>query len=165
LKSGREKASARRSRFELRQGVRYFAMNNHVSKSSHAHGSKGIFHLCAHKMALAVGSPWAFVAAALVVAIWALLGPVFHYSDTWQLVINTGTTIVTFLMVFLIENTQNRDTKAMHLKLDELIRGVHGARTRLMNLAELSDEEVDKLQAHFDRLQKAADRRQHKRAN
>jgi low affinity Fe/Cu permease len=78
----------------------------------------------------------------------------FHYSDTWQLVINTGTTIITFLMVFLIQNTQNRDAKAIHLKLDELIRGVKGARTHLVELQELSDEELERLQEQFKRLRK-----------
>jgi low affinity Fe/Cu permease len=79
----------------------------------------------------------------------------FHYSDTWQLVINTGTTIVTFLMVFLIQNTQNRDAKAIHLKLDELIKGVKGARTGLVNLEQLSDADLERLQSEFDRLHKS----------
>ena len=90
--------------------------------------------------------------AVSVIAVWGLSGHLFHYSDTWQLIINTGTTIVTFLMVFLIQNTQNRDARAMHLKLDELIRGVKGARNTLMDLEELSDEELDRLQAEFKRL-------------
>ena len=80
-----------------------------------------LFRKFAHRMSEAVGSPWAFVIAVALIALWALTGPVFHYSDTWQLVINTSTTIITFLMVFLIQNTQNRDAKAMHLKLDELL--------------------------------------------
>src|SRR3989454_5843764 len=80
-----------------------------------------------------VGSSWAFILAVLIILVWAVTGPLFHYSDTWQLVINTGTTIITFLMVFLIQNTQNRDAKAIHLKLDELIRGVKGARTNLVD--------------------------------
>lgn len=99
-----------------------------------------------------VGTSWVFIAAVGVVLIWALTGPMFHYSDTWQLVINTGTTIITFLMVFLIQNTQNRDAKAIHLKLDELIRGVKGARTGLVNLEQLSDEELEKLHKEFARL-------------
>ncbi len=89
---------------------------------------------------------------------WGLTGPVFHYSDTWQLVINTATTVITFLMVFLIQNTQNRDTKALHLKLDELLRGVGGARTSLVNLENLSDEELDGLQKQFERIKQRADR-------
>jgi low affinity Fe/Cu permease len=93
-----------------------------------------------------------FIGAVLVVIVWAMTGPMFDFSDTWQLVINTGTTIITFLMVFLIQNTQNRDAKAIHLKLDELIRAVQGARNGLVNLETLSDEELKKLQEEFDRL-------------
>jgi low affinity Fe/Cu permease len=114
------------------------------------------FHNFARKLSLAVGSPWAFITALLLVVIWAMTGSFFHYTDTWQLIINTGTTIVTFLMVFLIQNTQNRDAKAIHLKLDELIRGVTGARNRLIDLEELSEEELDDLQRQFVKL-----RRQH----
>lgn len=99
-----------------------------------------------------MGSPWAFLLAILAILAWAAMGPAFHYSDTWQLVINTATTIVTFLMVFLIQNTQNRDTRAMQLKLDELLRGLKGARTSLVGLEELSDEELEHLQKEFERL-------------
>jgi len=88
--------------------------------------------------------------------VWGLTGPTFHFSDTWQLIINTGTTIVTFLMVFLIQNTQNRDAKAVHLKLDELIRAIQGARNRLVDLEKLSDEELTKLEEQFTRLRKKA---------
>jgi len=102
-----------------------------------------------------VGSSGAFILAVLIILIWGLTGPLFHYSDTWQLVINTGTTIITFLMVFLIQNTQNRDAKAIHLKLDELIRGVEGARTHLVDLEALSDEELDRLQEQFKRIRHA----------
>lgn len=84
--------------------------------------------------------------------VWAITGPMFHFSDTWQLVINTGTTIVTFLMVFLIQATQNRDSQALHVKLDELIRAMHGARNSLLNLDELSDEELERLHEHFVKL-------------
>ena len=87
---------------------------------------------------------------------WALTGPIFQFADTWQLVINTGTTIVTFLMVFLIQNTQNRDAKTQHLKLDELIRGVEGARTRLVDLENLTDDELEDLQREFERIRKRA---------
>jgi len=90
--------------------------------------------------------------ALLVVVVWGVTGPLFHYSDTWQLVINTGTTIVTFLMVFLIQNTQNRDAHAVHLKLDELIRATKGARNALVGLEDMSDEDLDKLQREFERL-------------
>ncbi len=112
------------------------------------------FRFCARWVAQAVGSRWAFVLACLAIVAWAATGPIFHYSDTWQLVINTATTIITFLMVFLIQNTQNRDTKAVHLKLDELLRGVRGARTGLVNLENLSDEELEKLQKEFERLRR-----------
>lgn len=118
----------------------------------------GAFRCCSQWMAEAVGSPWAFILACICIVIWAATGPMFHFSDTWQLVINTATTIVTFLMVFLIQNTQNRDTKAIHLKLDELLRGVAGARTSLVNLEHLSDEELDKLQKEFERLKLRARR-------
>ena len=106
----------------------------------------------AHRTADVVGSPWAFLFAIVIVVAWAVCGPAFNYSDTWQLVINTGTTILTFLMVFLIQNTQNRDAKAIHLKLDELIRAVEGARTRLVHLEHLSDDELADLQAQFQHL-------------
>jgi low affinity Fe/Cu permease len=99
-----------------------------------------------------VGSSWSFILAVLIIVIWAITGPIFHYSDTWQLVINTGTTIITFLMVFLIQNTQNRDAKAIHLKLDELIKGVSGARTGLVNAEALPDQELEILQQQFQRL-------------
>jgi low affinity Fe/Cu permease len=100
----------------------------------------------------AMGSSWAFVLAALVIIVWAVSGPAFHFSDTWQLIINTGTTVCTFLAVFLIQNTQNRDAKAIHLKLDELLRGVEGARTGLVNLEELPDEQLQKLTDDFKKL-------------
>ena len=97
-------------------------------------------------VAEAAGSSWAFVLAIVVVAVWALTGPIFGFSDTWQLVINTGTTIVTFLMVFLIQNTQNRDTKAMHLKLDELLRATRGARQdKFADLEHQDEKEVERI--------------------
>lgn len=116
---------------------------------------KELFRKFAQTTSQAVGSSWAFLLATLVIVIWAATGPLFHYSDTWQLVINTGTTIITFLMVFLIQNTQNRDAKAIHLKLDELIRGVDGARTHLVDLEAFSDEELDRLQQQFKRIRHA----------
>jgi low affinity Fe/Cu permease len=112
-----------------------------------------LFRRFAHAASEAVGSPWMFIAALFVVAVWGLTGPIFHFSDTWQLVINTGTTIVTFLMIFLVQNTQNRDARAIHLKLDELLRAVHGARTGLVNLEALSDQDLGRLQKEFERLQ------------
>ena len=94
-----------------------------------------------------------------VVVVWALTGPIFHYSDTWQLVINTGTTIVTFLMVFLIQNTQNRDSKAMQLKLDELIRVMGHARNKLVDLENSDDETIDKLHEEFKSMREKLDGR------
>jgi low affinity Fe/Cu permease len=111
-----------------------------------------LFRKFAHKTSEIVGSSWAFMAAGAIVIIWALTGPMFHYADTWQLVINTGTTIITFLMVFLIQNTQNRDAKALHLKLDELIKATKGARNDLMDLDKLSDEELRQLEAEYKRI-------------
>jgi len=111
-----------------------------------------LFRKFAQTISQAVGSSWAFILAVLIIIVWAITGPMFHYSDTWQLVINTGTTIITFLMVFLIQNTQNRDAKAIHLKLDELLKGVKGARTGLVNLEQLSDKELENLQKEFERL-------------
>ncbi len=102
----------------------------------------------------ALGSSWMFVANVFLILVWLFAGPFFHYSDTWQLVVNTATTVFTYLAVFLIQNTQNRDAKAIHLKLDELIKGVGGARTRLVNLEELSDVELTKLQEEFTKLRK-----------
>jgi low affinity Fe/Cu permease len=100
----------------------------------------------------ALGAPWMFIANVLLIFIWAFAGPFFDYSDTWQLVINTATTVFTYLAVFLIQNTQNRDALAIHLKLDELIKGVSGARTHLVNLESLTDEELTALQEEFTRL-------------
>ena len=124
---------------------------------------RGRFRVCAEWLSQAVVSPLAFSLACISIVIWAVLGPVFHYSDTWQLVINTATTIITFLMVFLIQNTQNRDTKAIHLKLDELLRGVTGARTSMVNLENLSDEELDRLQKEFERIRGMASRKERRR--
>lgn len=104
-----------------------------------------------------LGSAWAFTGAVLVILVWILTGPTFHFSDTWQLIINTATTVITFLMVFLIQNTQNRDAKAVHLKLDEMIRALKGARNQLVDLEDLSDEELKKLEGQFQRLRKKAE--------
>lgn len=111
-----------------------------------------LFHKFATKIATLAGSPWAFILATITIFVWLTTGPIFHFSDTWQLVINTSTTIITFLMVFLIQNTQNRDSRAIHLKLDELLKGVHGARTGMVDIEELSDEELDNLQSEFKSL-------------
>jgi low affinity Fe/Cu permease len=98
------------------------------------------------------GSSWAFALAVLVIIVWAVTGPMFHYSDTWQLVINTGTTIVTFLMVFLIQRSQNKDSVALHLKLNELVAAIEGASNRLINVEDLSEDEVAVLRKHYCRL-------------
>jgi len=115
------------------------------------------FGVFARKASNILGSAWAFVLAIIIIVVWAATGPTFHYSDTWQLIINTGTTIVTFLMVFLIQNTQNRDAKAVHLKLDELIRALGPARNKLVDLEKLSDDELKALESEFEKLRKKAE--------
>lgn len=115
---------------------------------------KDMFRKFAARVSVTTGSPLIFVLAVAIVIIWGLTGPLFHYSDTWQLVINTGTTIVTFLMVFLIQNTQNRDSKAVQLKLDELIRATKGARTHIIELESLSDADIAELDKEFQALSK-----------
>jgi low affinity Fe/Cu permease len=119
-----------------------------------------MFRKFAHWTSCVTGSPWAFLLAVLVIVVWTLTGPVFGFSDTWQLVINTGTTIITFLMVFLIQNTQNRDARAIHLKLDELLRAQRHAHTSLAAIEELPDEELQRLEARFRKLADRAARRE-----
>lgn len=124
-------------------------------RSSAQNGEERIreyFRRGAEWTATTVGSYWAFTLAVAVVAVWAVTGPVFGFSDSWQLVINTGTTIVTFLMVFLIQNTQNRSAKLMELKLDELLRGVEGARTGFVDLDHMTDEELEEVRDEFNAL-------------
>jgi low affinity Fe/Cu permease len=111
----------------------------------------------AKRSSILLGSAWAFCGAVLVILVWLITGPTFHFSDTWQLIINTATTVVTFLMVFLIQNTQNRDAKAVHLKLDELIRAMKGARNQLVDLENLSDEDLKRLEQQFQRLRRKAE--------
>ena len=113
---------------------------------------KDLFRRIANRISNWTGTASVFLSAVLIVVIWGITGPLFHFSDTWQLVINTGTTIITFLMVFLIQNTQNRDSKALHLKLDELIRSTKGARTYYMGLEDLSDDEIAELDRQFREL-------------
>jgi len=110
------------------------------------------FRRVSMKIAGAIGTPFAFLIAFLFVVAWAVTGPLFGFSDTWQLIINTSTTVVTFLMVFVIQTTQNHDAKAIHLKLDELIRAVREARTSLVDLEELPDEAIAKLEGEFRKL-------------
>src|SRR5215471_9093694 len=118
----------------------------------------------AAKTAVLVGRPYMFFLAVAVILAWAILGPYFGFSDTWQLIINTGTTIVTFLVVFLIQNTQNRDGKALHLKLDELIRSHHPARNELIDVEKLSDEELDTLEKRYAAIRKERDARRASKA-
>lgn len=130
--------------------------NSQSKKSGNAAVSRlpDYFHSFAQKTSSILGSPWMFSLAVAIILIWAALGPVFKYSDPWQLMINTGTTIVTFLMVFLIQNTQNRDARAIHLKLDELLRAVDAARTGFVDLEELSEAELEQLHKDFQELHK-----------
>jgi low affinity Fe/Cu permease len=126
------------------------------SPASNSNGRTPWFTRFARWISFHTGRPSAFLIAFTLIILWAATGPLFHYSDTWQLVINTTTTIVTFLMVFLIQATQNRDTQALQLKLDELIRAMKGARNTLLNIESLSDEEIEQLQTHFTQLAEKA---------
>src|SRR5881409_1670911 len=112
------------------------------------------FRHFAHRSAEVLGSAWAFIGAIFIIAVWGLTGPAFYFSATWQLIINTGTTIVTFLMVFLIQNTQNRDAKAIHLKLDEIIRAIRPADNHMINVEKLSDAELEVLAAQFEKIRR-----------
>jgi low affinity Fe/Cu permease len=116
------------------------------------------FRIFARRSSRVLGSAWAFAGAIVIIVVWGVTGPAFHYSNTWQLIINTGTTIVTFLMVFLIQNTQNRDAKAAHLKLDEIIRALEGARNELIDLEKLADEDLASLEKQFERVREKAER-------
>ena len=117
------------------------------------------FDRAANHIARLMGHPGAFALACLVIVVWGAIGPLAGYSDTWQLVINTGTTIITFLMVFLIQNTQNRDARALHLKLDELIRSVHAAHNDMINIEKLSDEELAALAKRYEHIREAYESR------
>jgi len=123
-----------------------------LDKSRKAQPVRELFRRFAHKTAEIVGSPSAFLTAIILIVVWGFAGPLFNFSDTWQLVINTTTTIITFLIVFLIQNTQNRDSRAIHLKLDELLNGVKGARTSLVDLEDLTDAELERLHREFQRM-------------
>ncbi len=115
---------------------------------------RDFFDKISNKVSRAMGTPWSFFVAISVIIIWAISGPLFHFSDTWQLVINTGTTIVTFLMVFLIQNSQNRDSESMELKLNEIIRAIREARNDFIDLEEMSEDQMDKFQEEFRQLAK-----------
>ncbi len=121
-------------------------------------GIKEAFSKMSVSSANALGSPWMFVANVLLILVWLFSGPFFNYSDTWQLVVNTATTVITYLAVFLIQNTQNRDAMAVHLKLDELIRGTEGPRNRFVNLENVTDEELLELEKHFRALREHAEK-------
>jgi low affinity Fe/Cu permease len=114
--------------------------------------TKDSFHRISMLVSSKLGSPIAFLLAVLLIIVWILSGPIFQFSDTWQLVINTTTTIVTFLMVFAIQNTQNRDARAMQIKLNELIKGSSGARTEFVDIEDLTDKELDVMQAQFKEM-------------
>lgn len=126
--------------------------NNRHRKQVAGAGFKETFRGFSKRTADLVGTPAAFLAAVGLIVVWAFSGPSFHFSDTWQLVINTGTTIITFLMVFLIQNTQNRDSRAIHLKLDELIKALRGARNSVIDLDRLSDEQLKTLEDQYKKL-------------
>jgi low affinity Fe/Cu permease len=121
------------------------------------------FHVFSTQAANWVGTKWAFLAALFVVALWLVSGPYFHYSDTWQLVINTGTTVVTFLVVFLIQNTQNRDARAIHLKLDEIIKSIDQAQNEMIDIEHLSDDELQKLADKYQKVREECDSRSRRR--
>lgn len=153
----RHRPRGRRRHFRYREPFRTRMENQPAQKSERINsGSKDKFHQFAHRSSQLLGSPLAFLIALLLIVVWLGVGPFFHFSDTWQLVVNTATTVITFLMVFVLQNTQNRDAKAIHLKLDELVHAIGGARNRMIDLEELSDEELDQLQKEFERVRKKA---------
>ena len=121
------------------------------------------FQFFAAKASYLVGTKWAFAAAIALIVGWAASGPYFHYSDTWQLVVNTATTVVTFLIVFLIQNTQNRDARAIHLKLDEIIRSIHPAHNEMIDIEKLSDEELERLSSQYEQIRKECEARSSER--
>ena len=149
------------ARQEARTGpvpVRDLAQSTPASSSrwARARSVNERFRQFAAQTSTVLGSPWSFLGACLFVIAWGLSGPYFHYSNGWQLVINTSTTIATFLMVFLLQSTQNRDTKAINIKLDELLRAIEGARTGLGNLDDLSDEEIERLERELVNIARRA---------
>ncbi|AWH22778.1 MULTISPECIES: low affinity iron permease family protein [Stenotrophomonas] len=118
--------------------------------------ARNLFNTLAKKASAAAGSPWTFLTAISIVVLWGISGPVFGFNDTWQLVINTGTTIITFLMVFLIQHTQNSDTAAMQIKLDELIRATADANNELLDLEEMDEERLEEIRAEYERMAREA---------
>jgi low affinity Fe/Cu permease len=124
----------------------------------------GSFHSFAGRTSLLVGSKWAFTTALVIIVLWGASGPYFHFSDTWQLVVNTATTIVTFLMVFLIQNTQNRDARAIHLKLDEIIHAMKGARNEMIQIETLSDADLETISKNFEKIRAECEARSSRRS-
>lgn len=129
----------------------------------HAPGIARGFQQLATRISVWVGSKWAFSGALFLIILWGATGSLFHYSDTWQLVINTATTIITFLIVFLIQNTQNRDARAIHLKLDEIIRSIHLAHNEMIDIEKLSDDELETLSAQFEKIRAKCEERNRNR--
>jgi low affinity Fe/Cu permease len=129
------------------------------------HALRDAFGRFAASVATHAGRPAVFLLAVAVILAWAMTGPYFGYSDTWQLIINTGTTVVTFLMVFLIQNTQNRDARAIHLKLDEIIRSIRPAENKMIDIEKLSDEELDELAKHYEHIRLAKEERNRRRTD
>jgi low affinity Fe/Cu permease len=136
-------------------------MSNPEKQSALGNG----FQTFATRVSFWVGTKWSFAASMLIIVVWTALGPYFHYSNTWQLVINTATTIVTFLMVFLIQNTQNRDARAIHLKLDEIIRAMRQARNEMIDIEKLSDEELEEMSKTFESIRVECTARKSRKAN
>ena len=133
----------------------------HLYAPDHNNGS---FHTFAGRASLLVGSKWAFTTAILLIVFWGISGPYFHFSDTWQLVVNTATTIVTFLIVFLIQNTQNRDARAIQLKLDEIIHSLKHARNEMIQIEHLSDDDLEAISKNFEKIRAECERRTANRA-
>ena len=129
-----------------------FELPNILCMANNGNGTEKGFHVFATEAAYWVGTKWAFLLALLSIVVWLVSGSYFHYSDTWQLVINTGTTVITFLVVFLIQNTQNRDARAIHLKLDEIIKSIDEAQNEMIDIEHLSDAELQKLANKYQKL-------------
>jgi low affinity Fe/Cu permease len=143
----------------LPRGRSFYSGSMAANGKNHEKG----FHVFATLAANLVGTKWAFLGALLVIALWLVSGPYFHYSDTWQLIINTGTTVVTFLVVFLIQNTQNRDARAIHLKLDEIIKSIDQAQNEMIDIEHLSDDELQKLADKYQKVREECDSRSKRR--
>ena len=140
----------------MAQGTRAGKLKEHEKERDFFCLVSDAFRVFARRSSIILGSAWSFAGAVLVILVWLLTGPTFHFSDTWQLIINTATTIVTFLMVFLIQNTQNREGAALHLKLDEIIRAVEGAHNALLDLEELPERDLTRFRGQYEELARAA---------